>query len=300
LLSKGSLVRKDPESEGLDISVWPLKRCAACGSWQVNPHPGPEASRRFFRSPDRWLSGLDPDKKIISPVERAERRKEEYAVYAAAMAAMMPESGAILDVGAGTGLMLSLINAPNRKIAVEPNEMAAQRAADRGLAVLREWAEDLPAPDKPLAALIMNQTLDHLPRPDIFLFKAMTWLSPGGLLLLGGLINPSSLAARIYGLDFRLLHPFHQVYPTPFAVKMVLASMGFELLSTWRPYFGTPYGSIPQFLQASAAMALKLLRVRSGGPSPAYPGNTVTYLARKIVLYKPLKVPEAAQGSIAC
>ena len=296
-MPKGEIVRNDPEAEGLDRSVWPLQACSECGSWQVNPYPGPEASKRFFKSPDRWLSSRDPEKKIVSPIERAESRKSEYATYAAAMTAMMPESGTILDVGAGTGLMLSLIGVHNRKIAVEPNALAAQKAAERGLTVLREWAEDLPTPEKPLAAIILNQTLDHLPRPDIFLFKAMTWLSPGGLLLLGGLINPSCLASKLFGRDFRLLHPYHQVYPTPSAVKKVLATMGFELLSVWRPYFGTPYGSIPRFFQASASMALKLMRVHPGGPSPAYPGNTVTYLARKIVLYRTIKVPEPAAGA---
>jgi hypothetical protein len=194
--------------------------------------------------------------------------------------------------------MLSLIDAPHRKIAVEPNPLAAQKASERGLDVIREWAEDLPSPEKPLAALILNQTLDHLPRPDIFLFKALTWLAPGGLLLLGNLINPRSLAAIAYGPDHRLYHPFHQVYPTPAAVESVLGPLGFELVSAWRPYFGTPYGSWPDFFRSSASLALKMLKLGRSGPSPPYPGSTVTYLARKTVLYDRLKVPKEA--SLPC
>ena len=45
-----------------------LHTCQACGSWQLNPHPGPEASQRFFASPDRWLAGLDPEKKAVNPI----------------------------------------------------------------------------------------------------------------------------------------------------------------------------------------------------------------------------------------
>jgi SAM-dependent methyltransferase len=214
------------------------------------------------------------------------------------MRAALPESGAVLDVGAGTGLMLSLLDVPNRKIAVEPNPLAAQLAADRGLDVIREWAEDLAPPDKPLAALILNQTLDHLPRPDIFLFKALTWLAPGGLLLLGDLINPRSLAARLFGPDYRLLHPYHQVYPTPGAVRRVLLPLGFEILRLWRPYLGTPYGSWPLLLRATGSLALKALRLHPGGPSPAYPGNVMTFLARKAVVYRHLEVPREA--SLPC
>jgi hypothetical protein len=194
--------------------------------------------------------------------------------------------------------MLSLLDVPNPKLAVEPNPMAARLAAGRGLEVIGEWAEDLGPPKSPLAAVILNQAIDHLPRPALFLLKAASWLAPGGLLLLGNLINPRSLAAMIYGPDHRLFHPFHQVYPTPAAVRHVLEPLGFELVSAWRPYLSTPYGSWPMLAKSTATLALKLLKLRSGGPSPAYPGNTVTCLARKNLLFRSIKAPEHA--SLPC
>jgi SAM-dependent methyltransferase len=277
--------------------LWRLQRCGACGAWQVNPHPGREAAKKFFQSPERWLTGRDPGRALVSPVERAETRRREYAVYAAAMSRLMPGHGAVLDVGAGTGLMLSLLDVPNPKLAVEPNPMAARLAARRGLDVVGIWAEDLGPPKAPLAAVIFNQSLDHLARPDLLLMKAASWLAPGGLLLLGNLINPGSLAARIYGPDHRLFHPLHQVYPTPAAVRFVLEPLGFELVSSWRPYLGTPYGSWPLLAKSTASLALKLLKIASG-PSPAYPGSTVTYLARKNLLFRFVKAPERA--SLPC
>jgi SAM-dependent methyltransferase len=237
---------------------------------------------------------------MVNPLDRAEKRKLEYQIYAQAMTAYLPESGAVMDIGAGTGLMLSLLAVPNPKIAVEPNILAAKLAGERGLKVINQWAEDLVAPKKPLAAIILNQTIDHLSRPDLFLFKALNWLAPGGLLLLGNLINPKCLAARIYGPNFRLFHPFHQVYPTPKAVNRVLTPFGFEIIEIWRPYFKTPYGSIPKFLASASAMALRFLRLTPSGPSPAFIGNTVTYLARKTLLYRTISVKNQIPSSLPC
>jgi SAM-dependent methyltransferase len=277
-----------------------LQSCQNCGAWQVNPHPGQQASKRFFVSPDRWLTGLDPENHPVNPFMRAEARLTEYSHYARAIKPLMPENGAILDVGAGTGLMLSLFDTHHPRLAIEPNPLAAQAAADRGLTVLRQWAEDLQAPSVPLAALFLNQTLDHLPRPDLFLFQALSWLAPGGLVLLGGLINPRCLTARVFGPNFRLFHPHHQVYPTPASVLKVLEPLGFELVTNWRPYFQTPYGSFLKMCSASVSMAHKLIKRSSAGPSPAFPGNTVTYLFRKTVLYQTLKVNQPSPSSQLC
>jgi SAM-dependent methyltransferase len=242
--------------------------------------------------------GIDPEKKIVNPIERSESHRDEYAEYAKTINALLPDSGAIMDVGAGTGLMLSLIEDSRTKLAVEPNIMAARAAAARGHEVIQDWAESLSPPKKPLACLIMNQTLDHLPRPDQFLSQAIHWLAPGGMLLLGGLINPGCLTAKVYGPAFRLFHPFHQVYPTPSAVDKVLTPFGFELVAVWRPYFQTPHGSVGKFLKTCGFMALRCLKLGQDGPSKAFPGNTVTYLYRKRVLYHCLKVDAPATSSL--
>ncbi|MDR1656673.1 MAG: class I SAM-dependent methyltransferase [Deltaproteobacteria bacterium] len=281
-------------------SPFKLAACSDCGAWQVNPHPDREAAKRFFQSPDRWKSSRDPDGVLISPIDRAEKRQAEYLTYTRAMVPLLPQSGAIYDVGAGTGLLLSLLDVSNPLVAVEPNPLAARLAEERGLIVINQWAEELAPPKRPLAALILNQTIDHLSRPDIFLLRALNWLAPGGLLLLGNLINPSCLAARIYGPEFRLFHPFHQVYPTPAAVRRVLQPLGFDILDKWRPYFGTPYGSCSKFLAASSTLALKLLRIQPPGPSPAFIGNTVTYLARKTLLTKTVPIKRRTPSSLPC
>ncbi|MDR2459175.1 MAG: class I SAM-dependent methyltransferase [Deltaproteobacteria bacterium] len=270
-----------------------LEECQSCGSFQVNPHPDRELLRNFFTQKDIYLKGVDPDGKAIDPLARAEEREEEYRNYASHLIPLLPEYGTILDVGAGTGLMLSLLPKKYRRLALEPNPLAAQKARerDKGLIVIEDFIEDLNPSSEPLILVICNQSLDHLLHPNLTLGKLLNWLSPGGLILLTGLINPQSLAARVTGPNFRLWHPFHQVYPPRKAVEDKLSSYGLDTLGIWRPYFNTPYGSAAALFEGAFILAHAWLAQGSKKiVSPPWPGNTISYLAKKNRLFKPLKV----------
>jgi SAM-dependent methyltransferase len=273
-----------------------LVACSKCGTWQINPHPGQKLCQAYFSRPELWAEGLDPDNNPVSPVKRAEERLKEYIIYARAVNHFLPKGGLVMDIGAGTGLMLSLIPDSFSRLAIEPNQEAAEVARSRGLEVVREWAENLNFSHKPLSGLIFNQALDHLPRPDIILNRTLNRLTPGGLILITGLINPLSLPARLYGQGHRLWNPFHQIYPPLSAVQSVLAAYGLETVGVWRPYFNTPYGNtvklIADFFKLMGALFIR----PKGAVSPPWPGSTYSLLARKKVLFKPLSArsPQAA------
>jgi SAM-dependent methyltransferase len=194
-----------------------------------------------------------------------------------------------MDVGAGPGFMLSLLPDDLKKVAVEPEPRAARAAAALGLDVRQTWAEDLELPPDHLDALILNQTLDHLADPGRFLARAAVWIRPGGFLLLTGLINPESTLARLYGPRHRLWHPLHQVYPPPDSAARVLTPWGFEILKWWRPYYGTPYGGPWPRLKHLPEVVATAFGRPGCKPSPAWPGNVYSLLARKSVQTLPLK-----------
>jgi SAM-dependent methyltransferase len=273
-----------------------LVACDHCGAWQVNPYPGQKLAHSFFSRRDMWEDRLDPEREIISPIQRAEARAKEYQIYAQALIPLLPERGLVVDVGAGTGLALALLPKTFPKLAVEPNLVAAELARRQGLEVMREWAENLHFPNHSIRALILNQSLDHLARPDLFLVKAINWLSPGGLILISGLINPHSLAARIYGPNHRLWSPFHQIYPPLSAMTRLLSSYGLDLIKVWRPYFQTPFGSPLNLLKSGARLLGAIFHRSPGAVSPPWPGNTISLLARKNLLLKTLSAP-STQGA---
>jgi SAM-dependent methyltransferase len=259
----------------------------------VNPHPGPEAARAFFSRASLFLEKTrDPGGNMVDPVRRAEERAPEYETYVKTLLPLLPPRGTILDIGCGTGLMLSLLPDRLKKIACEPNPAAAALARKRGIEVREVFAEDLDFPRDDLVLVIFNQSLDHLIQPAPILEKAALRLAPGGLILASGLINPRSPAAILSGPNHRLWHPFHRVCPPFRAVVERFASLGLELVLHRRPFFRKKTeASVPYVAKALLTLAKNRIS-GAGAPSPPFPGNTITYLARKSLVPVPAKTEE--------
>ncbi|MGL4208009.1 MAG: class I SAM-dependent methyltransferase [Candidatus Adiutrix sp.] len=280
-----------PPPKGLK-DEFSLATCHICATWQVSPFWEKGKIYDYFINPARFRPSCDPDGLSINPYERLNLRQGEYEVYAQAMAPHLAHGGTVLDIGAGGGLMLSLLPPNLRLLALEPNPVAADIARQRGLTVLENWAEDIDFPPSSLLAVVMNQSLDHLYDPRSIISKVALWLRPGGLLLISGLINPQSWAARVFKENFRLWHPLHQIYPPPQGVMDVLGPLGFRALKWWRPYFNTPFGGFKKFLTHLPMVLLATVGLKHPQrPSPPWPHNTFSLLAQKNILLHPLNKP---------
>lgn len=100
-----------------------------------------------------------------------------------------PLTGAVLDVGAGTGADLRHFRAAARVVAAEPDPAMRRRLTARldearvPVEVSDAGAEALPFPDAAFDAVVFTLVLCTIPHPDRALAEARRVLRPGGRLV---------------------------------------------------------------------------------------------------------------------
>lgn len=98
-------------------------------------------------------------------------------------------SGAVLEIGAGTGLNLPYYGAPDRLVLTEPEPRMAERlrrrleALGREAEVYESGAEALPVPDAEFDTAVSTLVLCTVPDPHAALTELRRVLRPGGRLL---------------------------------------------------------------------------------------------------------------------
>lgn len=148
-------------------------------------------SQEFF---DRHARSWDDLARTLLPVPEYRQRLLE----------LVPEGGTVLEIGIGTGRLLTELAArSSRVIGVDHSpamlEEARRRLADGGLGGIELRLGEmthLPLPDASVGSVVANMVLHHAADPPAVLAEIRRVLAPGGMLLVADLARHEREAAR--------------------------------------------------------------------------------------------------------
>ncbi|MCA8991921.1 MAG: DUF616 domain-containing protein [Planctomycetaceae bacterium] len=152
-------------------------------------------------------------------------RRTKYGLHADFVAAWIKERP-VLDVGAGDGLICSLIDG----IGLDNNEYAIQLAKERGVFVQQGSAYKLPFADSSFLAVYMGDIIEHLQDPQLALREVRRVLVPNGTLYVA---TPPRKGP---------LRPYHCKEYAPDELTEEATSVGFHLCDQIVIKFGRMYG----------------------------------------------------------
>jgi SAM-dependent methyltransferase len=258
-----------------------LARCGRCLSAYVDPRPAAGDLARYFGDRGRYHRTTDPEGRTRSLLAERDSRRREYAGYARRVR-NMAGGGRVLDIGCGTGLFLELLGPQYQRLGLDINPVCAEYAAGNLDFDVRETdVMQAEFPRGSFEVITAMQTLDHLADPGLILDRVARWLVPGGLLFLSALINIDSPMSRLFGADFRLLHPCHVAYFSAQGLKKELGRRGLSTVRVEYPYFRTPYFSAAEVASLAARTGRRLLGGNGGVKSPPFIGNIMNFYASK-------------------
>ncbi|HEY6455352.1 MAG TPA: class I SAM-dependent methyltransferase [Steroidobacteraceae bacterium] len=166
-------------------------------------------------------------------------------------------SGRVLDVGCGSGGFLATLPASLTKCGVEPSVAAACVATGRGVSILGQTPQDLPAHAQ-FDVITIIDVIEHVVDPAQMLDELLPHLAPGGCLIVGTGDPTSTPWQRIFRSRFWYsCFPEHISFPSPQYFRVWQQSRGLQPPAIVR----TRYRQLPMwrwalFLAAQVLYAL--------------------------------------------
>ena len=222
--------------------------CRSCETLFVNPRPGLDAFRRYYREAPSikfWATNCyEPTEaarreRIVTPLARAVLEKIRKYLAGAGTA----ERGWIADIGAGHGVFCEEMRkiAPQTKIlAIEPSFELSGICQKKGLAVVSTFLEDTARADLPIGpgergTLTSFELLEHVQNPYAFLESCRHILQPGELFIFTTL-NGLGLDIQVLWEKSKSVHPPHHInFFNPGSIKTLLERTGFQALEISTP-----------------------------------------------------------------
>lgn len=204
--------------------IWDLSICEDCGHIFANPCPKAE-----------YLASLYG--RVEDPLyeDEAAGRARNFLRILRRLEKLVPEKGALFDVGAATGILLNLARRRGWNPAgVEPSSWAVRAAAEKyGLRLTEGTLETASLPQDTFAAVTMVDFIEHTPLPFEAMSKARAILRPAGILVL---VTPDihSRSARLAGRRWWHLRPAHLAFFSRRSIEALLQRAGFSIVAERR------------------------------------------------------------------
>jgi 2-polyprenyl-3-methyl-5-hydroxy-6-metoxy-1,4-benzoquinol methylase len=200
--------------------IWDLSRCQNCSHIFANPCPSED-----------FISSLYAEVEDPLYEEEAQGRSKNFLSILIHLEKMLPQKGAIFDVGAATGIFLNIAQQRGWNVdGIEISSWAAKLAKEKYGLLLQEGSfETAELRKNHYTAVTMVDFIEHIPHPLQALSEAYDILSPDGVLCL---VTPdiNSMAAKIAGRKWWHFRPAHLSYFSAKSLYTLLRRSGFQVL----------------------------------------------------------------------
>ncbi|HTZ18131.1 MAG TPA: class I SAM-dependent methyltransferase, partial [Dissulfurispiraceae bacterium] len=132
-----------------------MVECRRCGLVYADPRPTPELLKELYNSyHERGSKNESTWQRLMA---------SNFEAVAAMLAEMLPNKGALLDMGCGYGHFIGLMKQQGWAASgIEPSETTSRYAVSRGLDVSRTVIEDASFPDSAFDAVTAFYVLEHI------------------------------------------------------------------------------------------------------------------------------------------
>jgi SAM-dependent methyltransferase len=238
-----------PHDHLFDKAGFPILRCGRCRlvSTAVDARafdPGAIYDATYFEGgqADGYASYGATQPVLLRQARRTLRLLSRYCA-----------GGRLLEIGCAYGFFLEEASKRFEAVGLDVSEHAVEQARARGLDARAGRIHDAELPDGHFDAVVILDTIEHLPDPYEVLAAAARVSRPGAALLVTT-GDVESLLARLTGRHWRLMTPPQHLY---FFSRRTLAAMA--RATGWRPVgFRYPWRHVPLALAAYQVLARTL------------------------------------------
>jgi SAM-dependent methyltransferase len=231
----------DHTVSGQSFEIWECADCSARFTQQV---PDVSSIGRYYQS-DNYISHSDTSKGFVNSLYHLARKITLRQKRRLLQNFTGLTTGALLDIGAGTGAFASFMERAGWKVtALEPDETARKMARDTHSITLLPSDKLFHLPPGSFDAITMWHVLEHVHSLHEYMKQLKTLLKPGGRLFIA-VPNYTSYDAQMYKADWAAYDvPRHLYHFSPRSMRKLLENHNLALVSVRPMWFDSFYVSL--------------------------------------------------------